>query len=193
MSQDNEEGKKNNSKKKDNTIITTEKSNVNLKINEDTVQVGVTFNKQKLKNELNNSMIIEGDKKEDKKLADINSVRAAAGLKKLNFMFCNICKKQNEHLTSYCTNAICSICFMNHPTFTCIRRYKCIYCNSLEHLSKACMTEKAMNARAKKTFKCFKCGKVGHLAKNCRSKFNYGYGYGYNYNRNKFKRNKNKK
>lgn len=145
-----EKEKKNNSKKKDNTIITTEKSNVNLKINEDTVQVDVVFNKNKLKNELNNSMIIEGDKKEDKKLADINAARAAAGLKKLNFMFCNICKKQNEHLTSYCTNAICSICFMNHPTFTCIRRYKCVYCNSLEHLSKACMIEKGHECKGQK-------------------------------------------
>jgi len=168
-----------------------EKTNVNVDISKDTMKIGFSINNKRFKNELNNAMIIEGDKKENALIKSLNTARANVGLKKLNFIFCNICKKQNDHLTSYCPNAVCSICFDKHPTFTCIRRYKCIYCNSLEHLSKACMSEKAMNARVKKTFRCFKCGKFGHLAKNCKSKFNYNFGY--SYYRNKFKRNKNKK
>lgn len=184
------EGKK---KKEDDIINTTERANVNLGVAEDVVKVGITFNKGKLINQLNNSMIIEGDKKEDPKVTELNEARAKLGLRKLNFIFCNICKKQNDHFTCFCTNTTCGICFGKHPTFTCIRKYKCIYCNSLEHLSKFCTSEKAMNARAKKSFKCFKCGRFGHLAKNCRNKYNYNYNYGnYNY-KNRFKRNKNKK
>jgi hypothetical protein len=180
----------------ENLISTTEKTNVGLEINEKTIKVKFTLDKGKVVNELNNSMFIEGlEKKDDKDensiVAKLNASRAALGLKKLNFIFCNICKKKNDHFTSFCPNTTCNICFGNHPTFTCIRRYKCIYCNSLEHLSKFCTTEKAMNARAKKMVKCFRCGRMGHVAKNCKIKYNYSYGnYNYKY---KSKRNKNYK
>ena len=194
MSQgNNKEGKKEN-------ISSTTRTNVGLNINEKAIEVKIILNKGKLVNELNNSMIIEGEKKEEKNdnsiVEKLNESRAALRLKKLNFVFCNISKMKNDHFTSFCPNTICNICFSKHPTFTCIRRYKCIYCNNLEHLSKFCTTERAMNARVKKMVKYFICGRMGHLAKrkkNCKIKYNYSYGnYNYNY-KNKFKRNKNYK
>ena len=79
MSQgNNKEGKKEN-------ISSTTRTNVGLNINEKAIEVKIILNKGKLVNELNNSMIIEGEKKEEKNdnsiVEKLNESRAALRLK----------------------------------------------------------------------------------------------------------------
>ena len=84
-----ESGKEN--KEKKNVINITENVNLGLGIGSNTIKVDFKLNKDKLKNELNNGMIIEGERKVDAKIAEMNEARAKVELRKLNFLCCNIC------------------------------------------------------------------------------------------------------
>ena len=76
----------NKERKKENIISTIERTNVGLNIDEKAIEVKVILDKGKLVNELNNSMIIEGEKKEEKNdnsiVEKLNESRTALGLKK---------------------------------------------------------------------------------------------------------------
>ena len=76
----------NEERKIENIISTTERTNVGLNINEKAIEVKVILDKDKLVKELNNDMIIEGEKKEEKNdnsiVVKLNESRAALGLKK---------------------------------------------------------------------------------------------------------------
>jgi hypothetical protein len=102
-------------------------------------------------------------------LGRININRNAQGRPPLNRVWCQLCRRANDHFIWNCPNLKCIICGERHLINNCRYTTACHWCGSRQHLSELCNDPQGRTKKAACFVRCLKCGKRGHFAKDCRS------------------------